>query len=148
MPIVEDLKYNHKTKLFTLFICCLFFLGGTEFSFAQKKTYTIVLDAGHGGHDPGNIGNGYREKNIALKVALEVGRIIGKQKDIKVVFTRKKDVFIELWKRGDIANNIKADLFVSIHCDSHTTSAYGAGTFVLGVRGNKENLELEKCENI
>ena len=147
MLIVEPSKYNHKKKLFTLFICSLFFLVTTQFCFAQKKTYTIVLDAGHGGHDPGNLGNGYREKNIALKVALEVGEIIGKQKDIKVVFTRKKDVFVELWKRGDIANNIKADLFISIHCDSHTSSAYGAGTFVLGASGNRRNLEIAKREN-
>ncbi|WP_347174785.1 N-acetylmuramoyl-L-alanine amidase family protein [Polaribacter uvawellassae] len=147
MSIVERLKYNHKTKLFTLFICSLFFLSTTQFSFAQKKTYIIVLDAGHGGHDPGNIGNGYREKNIALKVALEVGKIIGKEKDIKVVFTRKNDVFVELWKRGSIANDIKADLFVSIHCDSHTSNAYGAGTFVLGARGNRQNLEIAKREN-
>jgi N-acetylmuramoyl-L-alanine amidase len=147
MPIVELLKYNHKTKLFAFFVCSLFLLGSSQFSFAQKKTYTIVLDAGHGGNDPGNIGNGYREKNIALKVALEVGKIIEKQKDIKVVFTRKTDVFIELWKRGDIANNIKADLFISIHCDSNTSNAYGAGTFVLGARGNKANLEISKREN-
>jgi len=147
MSIVERPKYNHKTKLFTLFICSLFFLSATQFSFAQKKTYTIVLDAGHGGHDPGNIGNGYREKNIALKVALEVGKIIGKEKDIKVVFTRKNDVFVELWKRGSIANDIKADLFVSIHCDSHTSNAYGIGTFVLGARGNRQNLEIAKREN-
>ena len=147
MPIVEHSKYNHKTKLLTLFICSVLFFGATEFSFAQKKIYTIVLDAGHGGHDPGNLGNGFREKNIALKVALEVGEIVGKQKDIKVVFTRKKDVFVELWKRGDIANNIKADLFISIHCDSHTSKAYGAGTFVLGASGNKRNLEIAKREN-
>jgi len=147
MSIVEHLKYNHKTKLFTLFICGLFFLGATQFSFAKKKIYTIILDAGHGGHDPGNIGNGYREKNITLKVALEVGEIIGKEKDIKVVFTRKTDVFVELWKRGSIANTIKADLFVSIHCDSHTSNAFGAGTFVLGARGNRQNLEIAKREN-
>lgn len=147
MSIVEHPKYNHKKKLFTLFVCSMFFLSATQFSFAQKKTYTIVLDAGHGGHDPGNIGNGYREKNIALKVALEVGKIIAKEKDIKVVFTRKNDVFVELWKRGSIANDIKADLFVSIHCDSHTSNAYGAGTFVLGARGNRQNLEIAKREN-
>lgn len=147
MLIVEPSKYNHKKKLFILFICSLFFLGTIQFSYAQQKIYTIVLDAGHGGRDPGNLGNGYREKNIALKVALEVGKIIGKQKDIKVVFTRKKDVFVELWKRGAIANNIKADLFISIHCDSHTSSAYGAGTFVLGASGNRRNLEIAKREN-
>jgi N-acetylmuramoyl-L-alanine amidase len=115
-------------------------------TFAQKK-YTIVLDAGHGGKDPGNLGNGYKEKNIALKVALMVGQELSKNGDIEVLYTRNKDVFVELWKRGDIANASKADLFVSIHCDSHTSNAYGAGTFVLGLRGNKKNLEIAKREN-
>jgi N-acetylmuramoyl-L-alanine amidase len=70
-----------------------------------------------------------------------------KHEDVKVLFTRKTDVFIDLWKRGDIANHAKADLFVSIHCDSHTSNAFGAGTFVLGLRGNKKNLEIAKREN-
>jgi len=115
--------------------------------FAQKKSYTVVIDAGHGGHDPGNVGNGYREKNIALKIALEVGRIVGTEKDIKIVYTRNTDVFIDLWKRGNIANNVKADLFVSIHCDAHTSNAYGAGTFVLGLHANKRNFNVAKREN-
>lgn len=107
----------------------------------------VVLDAGHGGKDPGNLGNGYKEKDIALNVALQVGKLLQKSDDIKVIFTRDEDVFIDLWKRGDIANEVKADLFVSIHCDSHTSNAYGAGTFVLGLRGNKMNLEIAKREN-
>lgn len=114
--------------------------------FSQKK-YTIVLDAGHGGKDPGNLGNGYREKDIALKVALEVGKILNSNKDLKILYTRDEDVFIDLWKRGAIANEAKATLFVSIHCDSHTSDAYGAGTFVLGLRGNIKNLEIAKREN-
>jgi N-acetylmuramoyl-L-alanine amidase len=114
---------------------------------AAQKKYVVVLDAGHGGKDPGNTGNGYKEKNIALKVAVAVGKQLQKEDDIKVVFTRDEDVFIDLWKRGDIANQAKADLFVSIHCDSHTSNAYGAGTFVLGIRGNKKNLEIAKREN-
>jgi N-acetylmuramoyl-L-alanine amidase len=125
----------------------LFFIVGNQTINAQDKIYTVVLDAGHGGTDPGNLGNGFKEKNIALKVTLKVGEILKKQKKIKVVYTRNKDVFIELWKRGDIANNVKADLFVSLHCDSHTTNAYGAGTFVLGARGNKKNLAIAKREN-
>lgn len=112
-----------------------------------QKTYKIVLDAGHGGKDPGNLGNGYKEKHIALKVALEVGKLLSKEKDIKVIYTRKTDIYPELWKRGEIANNAKADLFISIHCDSHTSNAFGAGTFVLGLRGNKKNLEIAKREN-
>ncbi|MDG1040382.1 MAG: N-acetylmuramoyl-L-alanine amidase [Polaribacter sp.] len=147
MPIVELLKYNFKSNFFLFCLCSLFLLGTSQFVFAQKKTYTIVLDAGHGGRDPGNLGNGFREKHIALNVALEVGEILTKQRDIKVVYTRKTDVFVELWKRGAIANNIKADLFISIHCDSHTSNAYGTGTFVLGARGNKTNLEISKREN-
>ena len=128
----------------TLFISIFFCLSASIYA---QKSYTIVLDAGHGGKDPGNLGNGYKEKNIALKVALLVGAELKKNKNIKVIYTRSTDVFIDLWKRGDVANTAKAALFISFHCDSHTSNAYGAGTFVLGLRGNKENLEIAKREN-
>ncbi len=147
MRLLEHIKFNVRTNLLCLFVFCLFFVVGKHAVNAQNKTYTVVLDAGHGGTDPGNLGNGFEEKNIALKVTLKVGEILKKQKGIKVVYTRNNDVFVELWKRGDIANNVKADLFVSLHCDSHTSKAYGAGTFVLGVRGNKTNLAIAKREN-
>ncbi|MFY0629266.1 MAG: N-acetylmuramoyl-L-alanine amidase [Flavobacteriaceae bacterium] len=130
-----------------LFAVVLFFIGQPCDSFAQEKTFTIVLDAGHGGKDPGNIGNGYREKNIVLKVVKEIGKELDKIKGIKVIYTRKKDVKIDLWKRGEIANKAKADLFVSVHCDAHTSNAFGAGTFVLGLKGNRANLEIAKREN-
>ena len=147
MNFLQIHKFYTKVKnLFFLTLFAFIFF----FSFASlyaQKSYTIVLDAGHGGKDPGNLGNGYKEKNIALKVALLVGAELKKNKDIKVIYTRKTDVFIDLWKRGDVANTAKAALFVSFHCDSHTSSAYGAGTFVLGLRGNKENLEIAKREN-
>ena len=130
-----------------LLVILLFTLVTNHNLFAQKKKYVVVLDAGHGGRDPGNLGNGYKEKNIALKTTLLVGRILNRNKDIKVVYTRNNDVFIDLWKRGEIANNAKADLFVSLHCDSHTSNANGIGTFVLGSRGNKKNLEIAKKEN-
>ena len=147
MNFLQTNKFNTKVKnlFFLLFFISSFFLSST-FIYAQKS-YTIVLDAGHGGKDPGNLGNGYKEKNIALKVALMVGRELKNEKDIKVIYTRKTDIKIPLWKRGDIANTAKADLFVSLHCDSHTSNAYGAGTFVLGLRGNKMNLEIAKREN-
>ncbi|MBL4642095.1 MAG: N-acetylmuramoyl-L-alanine amidase [Flavobacteriaceae bacterium] len=147
MPLLTRIKFTNNKKLLLLLISCCFLFGVNHQNFAQKKIYTVVLDAGHGGHDPGNIGNGYREKNIALKTALEIGRIIGAKKDIRIVYTRNKDVFIDLWKRGNIANDVKADLFVSIHCDSHTSNAYGAGTFVLGLHANKRNFEVAKREN-
>ncbi|MGK0308672.1 MAG: N-acetylmuramoyl-L-alanine amidase [Urechidicola sp.] len=147
MNFLQTNKFNTKVKnlFFLLFFISTFFFSST-FIYAQKS-YTIVLDAGHGGKDPGNLGNGYKEKNIALQVALMVGRELKKEKDIKVIYTRKTDIKIPLWKRGDIANTAKADLFVSLHCDSHTSNAYGAGTFVLGLRGNKMNLEIAKREN-
>ena len=125
----------------------LFFIGQPFKSFSQEKTFTIVLDAGHGGKDPGNIGNGYREKNIVLKVVKEVGKELAKLKGVRVIYTREKDVKIDLWKRGEIANKANANLFISIHCDAHTSNAHGIGTFVLGLKGNRANLEIAKREN-
>lgn len=147
MLLLEPIKFNNKTKLLRLFVCLCFLFGVQSSIMAQKKRYTVVLDAGHGGTDPGNIGNGYREKNIALNTTLEVGKLIEKQADIKVVYTRKKDVLVNLWKRGNIANDVKADVFISIHCDAHTSNAYGAGTFVLGLHANKRNFNVAKREN-
>lgn len=146
MQSQQNHKNIHKNKILFLAVFISFLFLNANSVFAQKE-YVVVIDAGHGGKDPGNTGNGFREKNIALKVALAVGEMLKKHKDVKVIFTRKTDVFIDLWKRGDIANHAKADLFVSIHCDSHTSNAYGAGTFVLGLRGNKQNLEIAKREN-
>lgn len=142
-------SYKFSTKFSRKIIFFFFLLSLFPFleNKAQEKKYTVVLDAGHGGRDPGNIGNGYREKNIVLKVVAAIGKELENNKDIKVLYTRKKDVLIDLWKRGEIANKAKADLFVSIHCDAHNTNAYGAGTFVLGLRGNRANLEIAKREN-
>ncbi|MFD0798536.1 N-acetylmuramoyl-L-alanine amidase [Maribacter chungangensis] len=109
--------------------------------------FVVVLDAGHGGHDPGNLGNGYLEKNIALNIVLKVGKLLEEHKDIKVIYTRKDDTFIDLFVRGEIANKANADLFVSVHCDSHTSDAHGAGTFVLGLHANEQNFEIAKKEN-
>ncbi|MDE3743539.1 N-acetylmuramoyl-L-alanine amidase [Maribacter polysaccharolyticus] len=109
--------------------------------------FVVVLDAGHGGHDPGNLGNGYLEKDIALKIVLNVGKILESNPDIKVIYTRKDDTFVDLFVRGEIANKANADLFVSVHCDSHSSDAHGAGTFVLGLHANKQNFEIAKKEN-
>ena len=113
---------------------------------------TIVIDAGHGGNDPGNLGTGRyktREKDIALEVALMVGGYIEKQfPEIKVIYTRSTDVFIGLSDRTDVANKAKADLFLSIHCNAATNpSAMGVETFTLGLHKNKENLEVAMKEN-
>lgn len=86
---------------------------------AEGKDFTVVIDPGHGGHDPGAIGRRGKEKNINLNVALKVGRLIQNNcKDVKVISTRRSDVFIPLDRRAQIANNAKADLFISIHTNS------------------------------
>ncbi|WP_179320187.1 N-acetylmuramoyl-L-alanine amidase [Winogradskyella helgolandensis] len=114
---------------------------------AQEDKFVVVLDAGHGGHDSGNVGNGHSEKNIALKVTLEVGKELEKNPDIKVIYTRKTDVFIELHERANIANRADADLFVSIHCNAHSSQASGTETFVLGEKNTGRNFEVAKKEN-
>jgi len=137
-----------KTNLKYLLVSFLFIFS--VYAFPQKSTdkFVVVLDAGHGGHDPGNIGNGYREKNIALKIILLVGKELEKHENIEVIYTRKKDVYLELHERAAIANKANADLFVSVHCDSWTKSnVNGASTFVLGLHMNKANLEIAKKEN-
>ena len=113
----------------------------------DNDVFTVVLDAGHGGKDSGNRGNQYYEKHIALNVTLKIGAILKRNSDINIIYTRKSDVFIPLNKRADIANSAKADLFVSIHCDAHTSNAYGAGTFVLGLHENDRNFRIAQKEN-
>lgn len=140
-----------KSKL-AFFVFLLSVLSFTSFNkndteVTPKDKFVVVLDAGHGGHDPGNLGNGYLEKNIALGIVLKAGEELEKNPDIEVIYTRKDDTFIDLFVRGEIANQANADLFVSVHCDSHTSDAHGAGTFVLGLHVNRQNFEVAKKEN-
>jgi len=117
---------------------------------AQQRIRTIVLDAGHGGRDPGAVGlNRTREKDIALLVAKKLGAYINEfLPDVKVVFTREDDTFIDLYERGRIANRAQGDLFVSIHTNAATNrQAYGAEVFFLGVAKTEEALEVMKREN-
>jgi N-acetylmuramoyl-L-alanine amidase len=119
------------------YIFCLILLSCSMLHAAD--TFTVVIDAGHGGKDPGAVNGKNQEKNINLNVALQVGRLIEENcKDVKVIYTRKNDVFVELDKRSDIANKAKADLFISIHTNSAKSSAaYGTETFLLGVEENR-----------
>lgn len=119
-------------------------------SFAQKKqNFVIVIDAGHGGKDVGARGVADLEKNIALDVALRFGNMIEKNhKDVKVVWTRKTDIFLELWERTRISNDNHANLFVSVHCNSATnSSATGTETFVMGLKRSSETDEVSRREN-
>ncbi len=113
---------------------------------------TVVIDAGHGGKDPGNLGTGRyktKEKDIALKVSLLVGRYISENlKDVKVIFTRTEDVKIPLEERAAIANRAKADLFISIHADSfEKSSVHGCQSIVLGRNHDDDNLRVAMKEN-
>jgi N-acetylmuramoyl-L-alanine amidase len=134
-------------------------------SFSPKFTpvftvKTIVIDAGHGGKDPGCHGTKYKEKDIALAVALKLGKYIeDNMKDVKVVYTRKTDIFPSLQERAEIANRAKADLFISIHCNSAcyrdkklkkdicNNDAHGAETYVMGIKNEKGKLDVAKREN-
>ena len=106
------------------------------------------MDAGHGGKDPGKVAqNKYKEKDIALDIVLKTGQILQSNPYINVIFTRKTDVFVDLWERGRIANKADADLFVSVHCNAHNSQAHGAETWVMGVHANERNFEVAKAEN-
>lgn len=118
----------------------------------SKAITRIVIDAGHGGKDPGNLGTGrYRmtEKQVALNVALKVGGYIKEAfPDVEVMYTRDSDVFIPLHERTKFANTKGADLFVSIHCDAFTReSAHGAGSYVMGPAKTDANLRAAQREN-
>ena len=134
--------------LFPFFLFAQAIITESKVNSDYPKPFVVVLDAGHGGHDSGNRGNGYYEKKIALNIALGIGKILEKKPDIKVIYTRKKDVFVKLVDRAKIANKADADLFISIHCDAFKSSAvFGAGTFVLGLHANQRNFEVAKREN-
>ena len=127
-------------------LCCAFVLCNP----VAAKEFVVVIDAGHGGHDPGAIGKISKEKNINLKVALKLGGLIKLNcKDVKVVYTRTRDVFIPLDRRAQIANDAKADLFISIHTNAlaKNRTAQGASTWTLGLAKSDDNLEVAKREN-
>ena len=116
---------------------------------AQQKAYTVVIDAGHGGHDAGACAFGRKEKDINLAVALLTRKYIEQaHPEIKVYMTRSTDVFVGLQQRANFANRKKADLFISIHTNSASSAkASGTETYVLGLRRANDNLEVSKREN-
>lgn len=135
-----------------LVLVVLLLAGCTSLALAEeaKHRFTLVIDAGHGGHDPGAIGSFSKEKNINLSVALAFGQLVEDNcPDVKVVYTRKRDVFVSLQRRADLANEHKADLFVSIHTNALPggKTAYGSETYSLGMAKANENLAVAKREN-
>lgn len=139
------MKFNHKN--FILITIITLFLYSSAFS-QNDPVFTVILDAGHGGKDPGNSYHGFVEKEISLKTTLKIGSLLEKEKNLKVIYTRTSDVFIELANRPKMANKASANLFVSIHCNSVKNMApFGAETFVMGLSRNDMNLEVAKNEN-
>jgi N-acetylmuramoyl-L-alanine amidase len=116
---------------------------------SQYSVKKVVIDAGHGGKDPGALGSKSREKDIALAIALKVGGYIEQNiPGVEVIYTRKTDVFVELYRRAAIANDAEADLFISIHCNAaKNTVTYGTESWVMGLHKSAENLEVAKLEN-
>lgn len=135
-------------KLFVLVFTGFLFTSSTPAPEGPiKSKFRVVLDAGHGGKDPGNRGGGFYEKDIALSIVLKIGKELEKNPNFEVIYTRDKDIFIPLDQRAKIANNAKADLFISVHCNAHNSQAYGTETFVLGLHRNQTNFEVAKREN-
>ena len=140
-------------------LCILFalnfiYVGAKEYPHDPQKQFVLVLDAGHGGKDSGAVGsvNTNMEKDINLAITLEVGRLIeANQRNIKIIYTRKTDVFVELGKRAQIANDAKADLFVSVHTNAidrdPNRQPVGVQTYTLSLNTVNTNLEVEKREN-
>jgi len=116
---------------------------------AQDSKFTVVIDAGHGGHDSGAKGSFLLEKEVNLAVSLDLGLLIEQNfRDVKVIFTRKTDKFLPLPDRADVANNNHADLFICIHTNaSPSSAAYGAETYTLGLAKTKANLDVAMREN-
>lgn len=115
----------------------------------EYKLRTIVIDAGHGGKDPGTRGKTAKEKDVALKIALKFGAFVEKNMpDVKVVYTRKDDRYLPLDERAAIANKNKADLFICIHANAIVNAvAYGTETYVMGLHKDEGNMDVAKREN-
>ena len=132
-------------------LICLIISVNTAFSQSNPSyaVRTVVIDAGHGGKDPGAVGKISQEKNITLAIALKTGSLIAANcPDVKVIYTRKTDEFIELHRRADIANKAKADLFISIHVNANPNKeATGTDTWTMGLAKNDANLKVAKMEN-
>ncbi len=128
-----------KSFLFFLILC---------FGSIYGQKFKVTLDAGHGDHDFGAVYHGHIEKNIALAVVLKVGKILEKNPNIEVIYTRKTDVFIGLEERANIANRADANIFVSIHCNANKNiAADGSESYVMGMTKNASNLAAAKNEN-
>ena len=134
-------------SFFTILLCFFGLIANAQLK-NDTKSFVVVLDAGHGGKDPGRpTSYGYKEKDIALDIVLKVGNNLEAVPGVSVIYTRKTDVFLELRERATIANKADADLFVSVHCNAHDSQAHGTETYVLGLHRNDSNFKVAQKEN-
>lgn len=146
-------KYHICRMIRAKLLCCVIavaaMLAATKpLGIHQYKVETIVLDAGHGGKDPGTHGKTTKEKDLALDMVKELGSILkANMPGVKIIYTRKTDVFVELHERAEIANRNHADLFISIHCNSGHKSVFGTETYVMGLHTSDQHLQVAKREN-
>jgi len=142
----NSFKVKRRVTVFGILLSVILLSTG---AFSQYSVSRVVIDAGHGGKDPGAIGKYSREKDIALAIALKTGEYINEYlPEVEVIYTRPNDTFIELHRRAKIANDSKADLFISIHCNaSSSSSPYGTETYIMGLHKTDDNLEVAKLEN-
>lgn len=132
-------------------ILIILVLGASNDAGIRKYSINkVIIDAGHGGHDPGALGKFSQEKDITLQIALECGRLIKKHmQGVEVLYTRQKDTFVTLHNRAKIANKNNVDVFISIHCNANPrgAAAHGTETYTMGMHTSKYNLEVAKREN-
>ena len=134
-------------SFFTILLCFFGLITKAQLK-NDTKSFVVVLDAGHGGKDPGRpTSYGYKEKDIALDIVLKVGKNLESVPGVSVIYTRKTDIFLELRERATIANKADADLFVSVHCNAHDSQAHGTETYVLGLHRNDSNFKVAQKEN-
>ena len=144
LPILPMYKGNVMRSF--LFVLLVFY--GFNPYYSQKSIETIVIDAGHGGKDPGCHGKFSKEKHVCLSMALKLGALIEKKHpELKVIYTRDTDVFVELGERANIANRAKADLFICIHANAASPAAYGTETYVLGLHRSESQQKVASREN-
>ncbi|MBC8047413.1 MAG: N-acetylmuramoyl-L-alanine amidase [Fimbriimonadaceae bacterium] len=146
------MHYSTKIAAILLVFFCTSFQNiqpVTENNSPGYKLKTVVIDAGHGGHDHGCSGSKSKEKNVALSISLKLGALIEKNfPDVKVIYTRKTDIFLELHERAAVANKANADLFICIHCNANPSSSpYGTETYVMGLHKTAANLGVAQREN-
>lgn len=154
-PLTKMICQQIKRISSYILVCLMVYFTYTTDILAQqdknslKTDWVVVIDPGHGGRDPGASGSIIKEKDVVLNIALKLGSYIEKNfDDVKVIYTRDKDVFIPLDQRAEIANKNHADLFISIHANwFQKNTSYGTETFVMGPHKNNANFEVAKLEN-